>query len=166
LGGYIVVRQYAVYKANKFYRLQTEKNWYNKHDLVEIKLPIKMNGISGMDAYVPVNGQVSFADAAYNYVAMKVTANAIFLKCLPNYATTKLNIQYIIHAESLKDIPVPAKQHVPLGKFVFFHGFYPVFRNHVLKAPVITIEKIQAIYANTPVARNIDIPEQPPKFPC
>ena len=160
------MREIMVYRSWLFYNAQAAKNLYNKQDVVEIKIPMAMGGIQDMNSYEAVCGRICFAENAYNYVAMKMTKNALFLKCLPNYRSTRLNAQNIIHAEHIKDIPVPAKDHVPEAKFIFMQGFDLVFSPQVLRVPVTILKQTIPEYKNSLISRHVDIPKQPPKYSC
>ena len=48
-----------------------------------------------------------------------MTRTAIYLVCVPNYATTHLSNQNIINAQQIPDIPVSKKDHLPVGKANF-----------------------------------------------
>ena len=116
IGGQLAFYQYLVYKSDKLFNAQINKNHYNIEDLTEIKIPVSMPGITDWKSYEKLSGQVKFADASYNYVRMRLTRNAIYLMCIPNYETTHLFDHNIIYAGQIKDIPVPKKEHVPFGK--------------------------------------------------
>jgi hypothetical protein len=105
-----------VYKTDKFFDEQVSKNLYNVDELTEVKIPINIPGVPDSQPYQSLAGQVQFRDANYNFVKMKMTGHAIYLMCVPNYSTTHYNMQNIICAKQIADIPVPKKDHVPFGK--------------------------------------------------
>jgi hypothetical protein len=166
IGGQLAAYQFMVYKSDKFYNAQTKVGRYNVNDLTEIRIPAEMPGISDWAGYENVSGQVKFAYESYNYVKMKVTRHAIYLMCVPNYETTNLSTQNIIHAENIKDIPVPKKQHVPYGKIVLSAKFDTAINRFAFISsakilPVITIQPVQSV-----VCYPLAIPEQPPRLFC
>ena len=116
IGGQLAFHQYLVYQSDKLFDEEINKNHYNTNDLTEVRIPVNMPGISDWSGYENLSGQVKFANASYNYVKLKMTRNAIYLMCVPNYETTHLNSDNIIYAGQIKDIPVPKKEHVPFGK--------------------------------------------------
>lgn len=108
--------EYLEYKSDKLYNEQIDQNHYNIHDLTEIRVPVNMPSISSWGGYINLRGCVQFANTAYNYVKIKITKNAIYLVCIPNYVTTHLWNRNVIDARQIPDIPVPKKDHVPAGK--------------------------------------------------
>ena len=116
IGGPLAFHEYLVYKSDKLFSRQISLNHYNIDDLTEIRIQVNMPGISDWRSYENLHGRVQFENTAYNYVKIKMTRNAIYLVCIPNYATTHLSDQNIINARQIPDIPVPKKDHVPFGK--------------------------------------------------
>ena len=161
-----MLHQYFTYKADKFFTEQTGKNKYNIHDLTEVKIPVNMPGITEWGGYENVSGHIQFENASYNYVKMKITRNAIYLMCLPNYETTRVFDGNVISAKHIKDIPVPKKTHVPYGKTNVLETFQFNFVQFAFSA---TIKSIKT-YTIQPVQRlstsSLEIPEQPPKSFC
>ena len=160
------MHQYCVYLSDKFFTEQTSKGLYNVNDLTEVKIPVNMPQIIDWKAYENVTGQVQFENISYNYVKMKITRNAIYLMCVPNYSTTHLSHQNIIIAKQVKDCRVPKKNHVPytkttlLNKFDFAFlrfEFSPAFK----KITITVVQPVQRLYYYFP-----DIPELPPKLTC
>ncbi|WP_428329757.1 hypothetical protein [Mucilaginibacter sp.] len=162
--GQLAVYEYMVYKSDTLYNQQTKVGRYNINDLTEIKIPADMHGISDWTAYENVSGQVKFAYASYNYVKMKVTHDAIYLMCVPNYETTHLTAQNIIHAEHIKDIPVSKKQHVPYGKTILFGKSEFAFVNFEFNAPFKNVKTTVANPVQQLISHNVGIPEQPPRL--
>jgi hypothetical protein len=139
LGGYMVLSQYLVYRADKFASEQISKGKYDTANLIEIKIPQHMPQITNWKTYVNVSGQIQFDGAAYNYVKLKVTRDTIFVQCIPNYKTTKLLNENVICAKQLNDIPVSKKAHEASGKKTGIDNKY----NH----PVITYAFIPRVSA-------------------
>jgi len=158
------LHEYMVYKTDKFFAQQVSKNLYNVEELTEIKIPIDMPGVRDWKNYQKLSGQVQFQNASYNYVRMRMTHNAIYLMCVPNYATTHYSAQNIIYAKQIKDIPVPKKDHVPFGKVNVMMYNYQVI-NYKFATPVTVLTKM--IYSNRSIIINAFItgPGQPPDMP-
>lgn len=164
--GQLMVRQYLVYQSDKFYNEQAGKGKYNIGDLTEIVLPVQLKGIQDWSSYENVSGQVQFEHNSYNYVKMRLTRNAMYLMCVPNYENTHPTGTNIIAAKGIKTIPVPKKDHVPNGKSIFlssvqygfdqFASFYPVKE--------IKTEVSQDIHLLS--YQTLEIPEQPPQHVC
>lgn len=162
--GHVLVHQYLVYRSDVFFNEQIGKGFYNRNDLVEIKLPVNMPCITSWSAYEPIRGQVQFKDASYNYVKLKITRKAIYLMCVPNYQRTQLLGQNIINAKNIPDIPVNKKSHIPFGKLNSpdKHNFPITF--YAMSLPV-TINRGNSIdfYSHT-VERSVGAPDQPPRI--
>ena len=116
IGGPLAFHEYLVYKSDKLFNKQISEHHYSINDLTAIRIPVNMPGFADWKNYQNLNGRVQFENSAYNYVKIKITKNAIYLVCIPNYPTTHLSDQNIIDARQIPDIPVPKKEHVPFGK--------------------------------------------------
>ncbi|HAL81288.1 MAG TPA: hypothetical protein DCO83_02845 [Mucilaginibacter sp.] len=166
IGGQLVLHQYAVFLTARFFNEQTSKGLYNVNDLTEVKLPVNLPGISDWSAYENISGQIKFENSSYNYVKMKITRNAIYLMCIPDYATTSLTSQNIIDAKQVKDIPVPKKEHVPYSKSSVRDNFSFAFLHFRFSSPVQGLAGIDVRSCPLIIHHSPDIPEQPPKFLC
>jgi hypothetical protein len=141
IGGQLAFHEYMVYKSDKFYNTQISENHYNINDLTEIRIPLAMPFATDWSNFETLNGSVQFKNTSYNYVKIKVTKTAIYLLCIPNYATTHLSEQNIIYARQIPDIPVPKKDHVPFGKInLADYNYQTIFFK--FSAPIITIGTI------------------------
>lgn len=163
LCGYVVVHAIAVYNSDRFFEKQVGKGFYNVDELTEVKIPANMPGISEWADYQNVYGEVRFADAAYNYVKMRITHDAIYLKCVPNYATTRLCGQNIINATKLPAIPVNKKDHVPFNKTPNLTVFNQPALQYRFIIPVPPLQHIQLIGNSQPVESAITTPGEPPE---
>lgn len=112
----MLLSQYLVYRSDKFASEQISKGKYDTANLIEIKIPQHLPGISNWKSYIRVSGQIQLEGVAYNYVKLKVTRDTVFVQCIPNYQTTKLLSQNVIYARQLSDIPVSKKAHESSGK--------------------------------------------------
>lgn len=166
IGGYLVLHQYFTYKTDKFFNEQISKNKYNIDDLTEVRIPVSMPNIIDWPTYENVNGQIQFEDASYNYVKMKMTRNAIYLMCIPNYETTRLTGENVINAKHIKDIPVPKKEHVPFGKTNVLEKFQFSFIQFAFNITIKSIETYNIQPVQQLSSTCLDIPEQPPKSFC
>ncbi|ASU36386.1 hypothetical protein [Mucilaginibacter xinganensis] len=166
LCGQLAVYQYLNLKADSFFNVQIKDGLYNVNDLTEIKIPASMPGVSEWATYEKVSGSIRFADESYNYVEMRVTRNAIYLKCVPNYDTTLLSNQNVIHAENIDGVKIPKKEHVPYGKSTVVDNLSFAFTKFEFNSPY----KNSAIKIIQPVLQiichSLDIPEQPPRSNC
>lgn len=116
IGGQLAIYQYLVFQSDRLYDAEIGQNHYNVEDLTEIRVPVNTPGITDWHGYINLSGSVRFKNNSYNYVKIRMTSTAIYLVCIPNYATTHLLGHNIIYARQIPDIPVPKKDHVPFGK--------------------------------------------------
>jgi len=165
-GGYVAFYQYLKYRSDVFFNEQTAESKYFVKDLVEVKIPIDMPNLADWTAYENVSGTVQFEDASYNYVKMKMTRNAIYLMCVPNYKTTVFSKTNIIVAKDIKDIPVPKKGHVPFLKLNFDEKAQFSFHQIALNIPVQYITTTVLHPTADLLSNPVRIPEQPPKSNC
>lgn len=155
---------FAVYQTNHFYESQSGKGFYNKNELVEVKIPVSLPGITDWTAYEPISGQIQFQDVTYNYTQMRVTSHALYLKCVPNYTHTRLIHQNVIRALHIKDMPVSKKDHVPYGIMVILPCPDIALYNPLPATISSVVQKSYRFYSQKPVTVCVQIPEQPPKF--
>ncbi len=163
IGGELLLHKVLTYKSDRFFEKQTSRGMYNVNDLTEVKLPADLPGIADA-GYTKVFGEVRFAGEAYNYVKMRITSTAIYLLCVPNYSTTHLCGQNVIHAENIPHIPISKKEHVPFGKLSIVGQSIFVFNNLELTVPV---EKAPAFLIEHHTGRinwSLEIPQPPPKY--
>ncbi|HVW98423.1 MAG TPA: hypothetical protein VHA56_20825 [Mucilaginibacter sp.] len=165
-GGHLLLHTYLEYKTESFFNEQSAKGKYNIHDLVEIKLPINMPGITGWSEYENISGQIQFQDECYNYVRMKLTPHFMYLMCVPNYDHTQLIGENIIHAKGVKDIPVPKKDHVPADRIATTQIFQYSFTRFAFNTPVIDVKPLTFVSVPKTAWQSPDIPEQPPQNHC
>ncbi|MGZ3872791.1 MAG: hypothetical protein ACXVJD_07725 [Mucilaginibacter sp.] len=161
--GQAAVYQYLCYRAENFFNAQIKDGRYNVNDLTEVKIPAELPGIADWAGYELVSGRVQFANESYNYVKMRVTRHAIYLMCIPNYETTRFANGNIIHAENIKGVQIPKKEHVPAGKTTLSDNFSFTFTKFEFNSPF----KNSVSRALPPVlpltTQSLEIPEQPPK---
>ena len=166
LGGSLILHQYLSYCTNKLFDEQAAKGLYNTKDLEEVEVPVNLPGIKNWDKYENISGQIRFGENAYNYVQMRVTQHTLFLKCIPNYKSTRLNAQNIIHAQPSDKVPVPQKEHVPFINMVHMHILAATFVNPVFEAPVTRVIPHNTTYFQPKTDCHIMMPKQPPRLVC
>ncbi len=155
IGGQLAVYQYMVYKSDRFFNEQISKNRYRIDDLSEICIPAAAPGVTDWKYFQPIHGSVRFKNTGYNYVGIKITRDAIYLMCIPNYETTHLSNQNIIYARQIPDIPVPHKDHVPFGKLNLSVCSYLIL-DYTFSAPAIIVRR--ALHNNPPFIPDSFIP--------
>jgi hypothetical protein len=116
--------------------------------------------------YEDINGAIQFAGATYNYVKMKMTKDAIFIMCVPNYQDTRLADGNLITAKNVTDVPIPKKDHVPPYKFVLQINTGTPVTQIAFVSPVKQLARPVLQQEPQLVYRHLDIPEQPPKLAC
>ena len=163
LVGSLVLFLFAAYQTNRFYESQAQKGLYNKNDLVEVKIPVSMPGITDWTCYEHISGQIQFEDVTYNYTQLKITQHALYLKCVPNYAHTRFNPENVINATGIKNVPVPKKEHVPHQDILILPCTDIAFYNDIPHNLVTVMEKLYRPYSQKPVTVHSQVPEQPPR---
>jgi hypothetical protein len=159
----LLIHTLAVYRADRFFESQVARGLYNINDLTEVKIPVDLPGIADQTFYQNVLGEVRFENAAYNYVKIKWTHNAIYLKCVPNYSTTRLCGQNIIDAKALPEIPVNKKDHVPFDKMFgvsLYNKTHLYYRFLMLAQPV---QSLPCVLSARIINSSITSPGQPPE---
>ncbi|OKS88220.1 hypothetical protein [Mucilaginibacter polytrichastri] len=163
IGGQLAIYQYLLFKSNIFYNEQVNKNRYNIKDVTEISIPVNLPHITDWVQYESIAGQIQFNNVSYNYVKMRMTRHAMYLICVPNYATTHLSGDNIIDARQTKQVPpVSKKEHVPSGKMLLIAACN--HHVHQYSVALTTIVFKRSIHGDSPDIINCMIagPGQPP----
>ncbi len=164
IGGALAVHEYLSYRADQFYNEQAGKGLYNVKELTEVIIPVKLSQAEDWKAYEDVSGHIQFGEHSYNYVKMKLTRNAMYLMCIPNYEKTQLIEQNVINAKGAKEVPVPKKAHAPQFKVAAPASYQFSFTRFAFKAPVRELALAVQQPVLRPACRSLDIPEQPPRL--
>jgi hypothetical protein len=77
---------------------------YSDEQLVEIRIPLNMPYYSDKD-YEEVYGETDFNGEHYQYVKRKVSANTLYLLCLPNKEKTSIAKVKNEFTKAINDIP-------------------------------------------------------------
>lgn len=116
MGGYMLLFQYFINQSDQIANKQISKGYYKASELVEIKIPVRMPYIQEQRQYKSISGQIQLKGNCYNYVALKMTRDTMYVKCIPNYTKTKLINENVITAKEVSDTPLSKKNHPPLVK--------------------------------------------------
>jgi hypothetical protein len=117
MGGYMLLFQYFMQESDQFANEQISKGFYKPEELVEIKIPMRMPYVQEQRQYENISGQIQLKGNCYNYVALKITRDTMYVKCVPNYTKTKLVNDNVITAKEVGDGPLAKKNHtLPVKK--------------------------------------------------
>ena len=164
--GHLVLYHYFVYKSEKELSTRILNNEYTERDLVEVKIPAHTAITQSWTEYQYINGQIQFKNTCYDYVKVKLTADTIYLACLPNREKTRLFNQNIINAKVIDDAPVNKKQQVPFGKGIDLGKYNYTLVLYQFSSPVILLNQGNTFPVPCISNRCIAIPLQPPKMFC
>jgi hypothetical protein len=112
LGGYAVLFQYVIYRADAAIIENINHNRYKSAELVEVKIPVHLN-TQDWHEYAIISGQVQLKDHSYNYAELKLTRDTMYLLCIPDSDRSRLINAHIIYAKQVNDIPLNKKSHIP-----------------------------------------------------
>jgi len=164
LGGYALLFQYYIHKADVRMVKQVYDNKINNAKLIELKIPVHMPTVLNWSEYAVVAGQIQLKNAYYNYVKLKMTRDTMFFVCLPNTTKTRLVNANIIIAKQISDVPLSKKGDQGVKKintfiqynFQAFQYRYSEFGTFLKRANIDI-----AFQLNNPF---IDSPVKPPTF--
>ncbi|SDT42600.1 hypothetical protein SAMN05216490_3436 [Mucilaginibacter mallensis] len=111
LGGYQLLFQYFIYESDVSITQQINNNNYKPADLVEVKIPVQLNNFQSWDEFKPVSGQVKVKDNCYNYAALKMTRDTMYLMVIPNHDKAHIINAKNIYAKQINGIPLNKKSH-------------------------------------------------------
>jgi len=123
MGGYLLVFQYFIIRSDNAIDEQINNNHYKSADLVNIKIPVRLN-IQDWSDYEVISGQVKIKDTIYNYAELKMTRDTMYLKCITNHEKGRLVNAKIIYGKQVNDAPVNKKMPLPLVKKNFSENEY------------------------------------------
>lgn len=83
-GGYLLIFQYLIYRADVNAEKKIDVDNYRKGDLSVIKIPVRMQAVEDEADFEQIQGKIQYQGYNYNFVGMKVARDTMFLLCLPN----------------------------------------------------------------------------------
>ncbi len=162
LGGYVALFKYFIYRADKFNEQQISKDRYKEADLVEVKIPVHLPVLGNWIGYQTISGSVQLEQNSYNYVRMKVTQDTLYVMCIPNYKTTRLNKANIIFAREVSEAPFNAKkQNLPVKSIMLLKYMATQTIIAVLPPVLIITPPAGRLHAKT-ISSYVDVAGQPP----
>jgi len=111
LGGYQLLFQYFIYESDVSITQQINNNNYKSTDLVEVKIPVHLNNFQSWDEFKPVSGQLKVKDNCYNYAALKMTRDTIYLMVIPNHDKAHIINAKNTYAKQINGVPLNKKGH-------------------------------------------------------
>ncbi|MBL4676996.1 MAG: hypothetical protein JKY70_12445 [Mucilaginibacter sp.] len=136
-GGYLLLQNYMVARADKHMNELISQNLYDPNSLVEVKVKQNLPGIFEWRDYKNVSGQIQLKNACYNYVKLKFTKDTLYVMCVPNYEKTKLVKSNIIYAKQVNDIPSDKKSDDSAKKndSKYYHPVLQLSFDHITDEP-------------------------------
>jgi hypothetical protein len=164
MGGYMLLFQYFIEVSDQVANQQISKGYYNPDELVEIKIPIRMPYVQEQRQYENISGQIQLKGSFYNYVARKMTRDTMYVKCIPNYAKTKLENNNVIAGKDVSDSPLTKKNHLPFLKKTGLDNDY----NYTINLFDLTVPanatRSQLVYTEQKTLNtHLSLPAQPPE---
>jgi hypothetical protein len=83
-GGYLLIFQYLIYRADVNAEKKIDIDNYKKGDLSVIKIPVRMPAVEDEADFEQTQGHIQYQGYNYNFVGLKVARDTMFLLCLPN----------------------------------------------------------------------------------
>ena len=90
IGGYLMLFQYFIKKSDDLANVQISRGLYKTSEVLEIKIPIALPYVRGQNKYESMSGEIELNGYSYNYVALKMTSDTMYVKCVPNHEKTRL----------------------------------------------------------------------------
>jgi len=116
LGGYQLLFQYFIYESDVSITQQINNNRYRSSDLVEVKIPVQLNNFQSWDDFKPVSGQLKVKDNCYNYAALKMTRDTLYLMVIPNHDKAHIINAKNTYARQVNGTPLNKKNHEQTAK--------------------------------------------------
>jgi hypothetical protein len=89
---------------------------YDVNDLVEVKIPLNLPYYTDWTGYEDFNGEAEYKGEIYQYVKRKVTADTLYLLCIPHTEKNDLQIaksDFYKSANNLQHDGAPQKGNQP-----------------------------------------------------
>ena len=165
IGGYTLLFQYYIHKADVQMVKQVFDNKIDDTKLIEIKIPVHFPTMTDWTDYEFVAGQIQLKDAFYNYVRLKMTKDTMYYVCLPNTTKTRLVNANIITAKEISDVPLNKNSHNPVVKKVNQLSDYNLHSFEYQYAEYAKPVKSSNTYSITKLSNPfIESPGKPPNF--
>ena len=165
MGGYMLLFQYCIKASDDFANEQISKGFYKPEELVEMKIPVRMPYVQEQLRYENISGQIQLQGNCYNYVALKMTRDTMYVKCIPNYTKTKLISQNVIMAKEVSDSPLAKKNHASsLKKSATDNDFNYTLSLFRLHSPLMAQAKLPVVANNSLPDTHLNLPVQPPEM--
>jgi hypothetical protein len=116
MGGYMLLFQYFIKQSDSIANEQISKGLYKSSELVELKIPVRMPYVEEQLEYQNICGHIEVSGNSYNYVAMKMTRDTMYVKCIANHEKTRLVSEKVIMGKEISDQPLNKKNHLPVMK--------------------------------------------------
>lgn len=89
---------------------QLDKDLYDESALIEIKVPLHTPYIPDRNTYERYDGQFEVNGVTYNYVKRKISADTLYMLCLPNKQSTRLLAVKKEYGKQVIDLPSQKKE--------------------------------------------------------
>lgn len=165
IGGYALLFQYYIHKADVQMVKQVYANKIDDTKLIEIKIPVNFPTLTDWSDYEVISGQIQLKNAYYNYVRLKMTRDTMYFVCLANTTKTRLVNANVVTAKEISDVPISKNSHSPVSKkvsalseynlqaFIYNFSSFGIFLNNL---PCINFSELKNPY--------IESPGKPPNF--
>lgn len=160
ISGYYMVFQYFIDRSETKIVRQLDKNQFNDHELIELKVALHLPYMNNSD-YARIDGEIEIDGIHYNYVKRKVSNDTLYLLCLPNTAKTKLSEARNNYSSQAADLP----SNNTSGKksLVMYEYNQPVLAYHFNK-PVTDAKQIGRCLTPQLISSYIDNSFHPPEL--
>ncbi|WP_115372744.1 hypothetical protein [Adhaeribacter pallidiroseus] len=159
--------QYFIYRTDTNLVAQLDLNQYQESELIQFKIPISLPYIIDKPDYERVDGQVEIKGVLYTYVKRKIERDTIFLQCLPNPETQRLDKARNAYTKHVNDLPQSKKNQAGTTKK---SGLYSEYDFKILDYHFAPPVQLAVIYitqpSHSPVSKAFDVPGEPPEIAC
>jgi hypothetical protein len=112
LSGYSFLFRYFIERSSKQLSEKIDSNNYNEADLIEVKVPLNMPYLSSTAEYERFDGEINIEGQHHHYVKRKISADTLYILCLPNAKTDKLQLAKTEFAKNANDFDSKEKNDV------------------------------------------------------
>jgi len=109
-GGYALLYHYFIHQSDQRLAHDIELGNYDRESLTILKIPVHLPYYNGFKEFERVEGEIELNGRHYKYVERKISADTLFLACLPDAKKAGLMNSRNDYAAQVNDLPGAGKK--------------------------------------------------------
>ena len=162
LAGYSFLFRYLNTAAASQLTKAIDRQEYPEDALLEVKMKLNLPYLTSMSDYERVDGEIEINGKHHKYVKRKITADTLYLLCLPDAERDRLRLAETQFASAANDFD-PNEKSDKAAKSPVFTSFQSSISEYSLVAPETLSPGHVSFYPDFPLQSFIDRQGRPPQ---